>query len=206
MKKNESYLEHLKSRKPQDPGDAYFDALAAAIQDKIRQEETLLNHLKPIKKQEPDDAYFEELNARILTEIKQNKGRRTPIILLRPRFWLSAVAASILIFFSLKFFNDEEKPGFHHLSEGEILAYVENNIDDFDEELFAEHLNGDTTKNTTLPLDPITKKPKKVNSPEKVEIPKQSAAEILETITPEDIQNYLRNEGLEEEDLEEEIL
>jgi hypothetical protein len=77
-----------------------------------------------------------------------------------------------------------------------VLAYVEENIDDFDEELFIEVMNETLVESDTT---------KKVKSKTSATNSKSKETVSFETLTSEEILEYLNENELSIEELEETI-
>ena len=98
--------------------------------------ETNNNILKQIKvKSQPkvDQAYFDQLKDKMLKEVTQQPTAK--VFYLKPIFWLSTAAASVLIVFGIQFFNTEQEAQItlSSLSKEELYSYVEEHIDEYEE-------------------------------------------------------------------------
>lgn len=163
----------------------------------MNEEKDIFDFIEKRKADMPNKAYFDNLAQGI---IDSQKTKITPLYK-RPITWVSAVAAAILVFFIVNFNAPGELPGhdqsisFNDISRAELLAYVDENIEEFDIEMIAEF----------VPVDELNAKYEALESAmsEEVEVhPLETMT--LENITKEDILEYLNDEGLDFSDLEDE--
>lgn len=153
----------------------------------------------------PDTSYFKGLADKVLVEVAEDatesKTRIVPLYK-RPTVWLSGVAAAILVAFlllpSAPKTNNGTNVNFKSLSKKEVLAYVDENIEDFEEELLMEFIPTENievvstfTPTTEEAVDPIETL---------VETETQNLQESLESISNEEILEYLEGEGMDSED------
>lgn len=164
-------------------------------------------HIKISQPQGPGADYFEKLKAELMVEIGKEPKAPVRHLVRRPFLWVVSAAASIVLLFAIRSgLNEplEASISFSSLSDDEILAYVDRNIDDFDEEMITEvydamimersNTMGDTTKKRTVTVKEV---PASLN---------QSTNQVtFETLSEEDILNYLNSQELTEEELEESI-
>jgi hypothetical protein len=164
-------------------------------------------HIKTTGPVSPGADYFEKLKADLLVEIRKEPKAPIKTLVHHPFFWVISAAASIVLLFAIRaVLNEplEASISFSSLSNDEILTYVEQNIDDFDEEMIADVYNaviaskygaeGDTTKKRTLTVNEIP-----------ANVSQTSATVTFETLSEEDILNYLNSQELTEEELEESV-
>jgi len=111
---------------------------------------------------------------------------------MRPSFWLSAAAASVILFFGIRSFIQTPEIEIKDLSHGEILAYVEDNLDDIDAELLIEsaELDGFYSKES----------PSKSVSPNKKVV---SETNHPDSLSNEEILQYLNTQEIDLEEIEE---
>jgi hypothetical protein len=107
------------------------------------------------------------------------------------------------VFFQIDASNQPVKCDFNSISNSEMYAYIDENIDDFDENLIVNYLKidfTDTTKKvgTTIPIEVKSNQP-----PEKIN--NEVNSDPFENIDIKDILKYLENEGITEEELEESV-
>jgi len=157
----------------------------------------LSDQLQKPKRPELPSNYFDELTSNMMEHAKQHPKAKKITLYRKPLFWIGSVAASLLLILGINsIWNTTSELSFDNLNQEEVLAYVEENIDDFDEELFIEVMN------ETLVESDTTKKVKSnatsVNS-------KSKEAVSFETLTREEILEYLNENELSIEELEETI-
>lgn len=158
----------------------------------MEEQKDIFDFLKVNKIDSPDASYFNNLAQSIIDD----KSKKKVIPLYRkPATWISVAAAAILVFLVIQFNqtstdNSNVLLAMNELTADEIEQYVSDNIDDFDIELFEDcialeqlEIVGDTT---------IKEQPKKE--------PKLD----FESITKEEILEYLQLEEIDLEELEEE--
>ncbi len=149
----------------------------------------------------PDADYFKSLADKVISDVAEEPEEpQAKIIPLYRRsiVWISGVAAAILVAFLLLpettgtgnldplAFSDEP-------SREEVLAYVNDNIDDFDEELLVEFI---AMKN--LGSEPVleqTIEPEEEPLETIIETETQDLQESLKNISDEEILEYLELEG-----------
>lgn len=163
----------------------------------------ILKHIKAKPQEKVEDVYFEQFHAKMMEEIK--KQPRTKVFYLKPLFWLSTVAASFLIFFSIQFFKPGPANSFSNLSEDEILSYIEENGDDIEIENIPEVKENKVTK--VDKKDSIDKKKETIKKIDKnVDLASLdnfvSSEEILNELSAEDIYLYMNSEEFDLEDLD----
>lgn len=176
----------------------------------MNREHNILDHLKAKAKPELDPAYFEGLHASVMNQIGTNSGRNKRSLVLRPTFWISGVAAASILIFGIRYFMNQDTLNFKDLQHHEILAYIDENIDDFDEEMLAESLpvleqHENLPDDSTLFQQVVSADTTKAQVLPQEFIPTKSSKELMEGITREDILNYLNSEEIDLEDLEESL-
>lgn len=158
----------------------------------------------------PDSDYFDNLAASVISEVSNtdnaesdaSKGKVVPLYR-RPALWLSGAAAAILVAFLL--LPEQTAPtsegalSFEDLSKKEVLAYVDENIEDFDVELLAEFIPSNKLSTDNY-FDQTTQE-----VPEEVETTNPELEESLESVSPQEILEYLEMEGMDVDDLDEEL-
>lgn len=159
-------------------------------------EKDIFDRFKKAKRPELDSNYFASLSDRVLAQKEEKqpvKGKQ--ISLFRKGFYaLSAVAALAVLFFGIRSFYGtsiaDEALTIEKLSDQEILAYVEQHIDDVDLVLLLPDViekEGVEVAPDEIPLD---LKPVEQNS-------------TMNSVTKEEIMNYLQNQELDLDDIEE---
>jgi hypothetical protein len=122
----------------------------------------------------------------------------------RPAVWISGVAAAVLVaFLMLPESSDPLEPliGFNVSNEpsrAEVLAYVNENIDDFDEELLVEFIaikNLGSESEVTQDSEPEEEALETI-----IETETKDLQESLKNISDEEILEYLELEGELDED------
>lgn len=159
----------------------------------------ILKHIKAKPQEKVDDAYFEQFQARMMEQIKQEP--RSKVFYLKPLFWLSTVAASLLIFFSVQYFKPVPTNSFSNLSDDEILSYIEENADEIEIENIPEVIENDKTQvkeKVVIPSNTVSDKNVELASLDNF----VSSEEILNEISAEDIYQYMNNEEFDLEDLD----
>ncbi len=178
---------------------------------------------KTYSKPELKQNYFEDFAADFLMKIKSesdennsqiidkqtNKqtNKQTKIIFLKPVFWISSIAASIIVIFGINYFlNDNTK--LSEISESEILAYVEENSDDFTAEEIQSQIEESVKKKNFKEIDTtksqLNNKKEGLNekSIQENQIPQASFNELLDSFSEEDLYLYLNSDEVDLEDLE----
>ena len=152
----------------------------------------------------PDTLYFSNLSSAVLDKMNHQKQVKVVPLYKRSVGWISAVAAVIFVAFLL--LPEKTNPvvedfTFTTLSKNEVLAYVDDNIVDFDVELLTEFIPKKdlATKNNT-------KEELIVPSEETiVERKNPDLEKSLKSISTDDIQQYLEDEGIDLDNLEDEL-
>lgn len=164
---------------------------------KMENKDELSKHLRKNTRPVLENDYFIGLFSKVMGQIKQEPKTRIIPLYKKPLFWLSSAAASILLLFGMNYFlNGMNEITFESLSKAEVHAYVEKNIDDFDEELVIEVLS-----QTNVVAD-TTKKVKKTS-----QAPQNKTIESIsfESLSSEEILEYLNSQEMSIEELEETI-
>lgn len=163
----------------------------------MKEEKDIFNFIEKRKADLPDAAYFDNLTRSVI-ESQRTKGMP---LYKRPVFWISAAAAVVLTLIVVRF-DSQEVPQtnalaeLEHISNNDVLAYVEENIEDFDIDLIAEF----------IPDATIDKEIAEIESeliPEQIEDLVVDMEISFDGITRDDILDYLEEEELDINDLEE---
>ncbi|ASS48963.1 MAG: hypothetical protein A3D31_05490 [Candidatus Fluviicola riflensis] len=109
-------------------------------------EQHIIDELKKGTTPVPVDNYFAQLKQNIFDRLEPTVKI---IPLYRKSWFITAVAASIALVISLTFFfdgNETQQPSiadvdWNSVSRDEVLAYIDENIDDFETEALAQQLN-----------------------------------------------------------------
>jgi hypothetical protein len=157
----------------------------------------LSDQLQKSKRPELPSNYFDELTSNMMEHAKQHPKAKKISLFRKPLFWIGSIAASLLLILGINsIWNASNELSFNNLNQEEVLAYVEENIDDFDEELFIEamnetHIESDTTQKVKSNATSASS-----NSKEPIS---------FETLSSEEILEYLNENELSLEELEETI-
>lgn len=163
------------------------------------EQNNILSKLEKVSTQVPNDLFFETLKKQVVGKL-ENEPKVVPFY---RKKWLQA-AASILLLIgigSVYLFNTKEPVpntketvDFSSLSEDDILKYIENNQEDFDERELASAL---------IEL-PAIGNPVQVQSKQKISSKKEAELEKMwNDLEDEDILEYLQEES---DDLDEELI
>lgn len=168
----------------------------------------ILDFIQPKKRESIDNSYFENLASNVILTSKIQNPKIVKPLFRRSVFWLSSIAAVALILLITRFYNQngQIESDFSSISESDLIAYIDNNIEDFDQDLLADYL-------PIYPVDSVKKKGnitqpeiKKIKSiEEKKMIENENEIDLFENINTEDILKYLENEGISPEEIEESV-
>ena len=158
----------------------------------MEENKDIFDYLKVNKVEGPNSFYFESLANSVIEKSQAN----TKVIPLyrKPITWVSAAAASIAVILLVNLFNQPTENGnvllaLNDIPHNEIEAYVSENIDDFDTDLIAEFIDEENLNIT------------EVESVQEIQTEKIID---FEEITAKDILDYLDDEEIELEDLQDE--
>jgi hypothetical protein len=166
----------------------------------MNEEKDIFDFIEKRKVDMPDKAYFDKLAQGVID------SQKTKIIPLykRPITWIGAAAAAIVLVLLVTKFNisgQDPNPApslsnqFNDISKEELLAYVDENIDEFDIELISEF----------VPTDELNAKYEALENRMSEELEVHPLETItLENITKEEILEYLNDEDFDFSDLEDE--
>lgn len=164
----------------------------------------IIDELKRQQTELPDDAFFDRIKADVLKRVAEETS--TPVAKVVPiyrRMWLvGSVAAGLALLLALPFLFREEQPQtvqqakvtWEDVSRDELLAYIDDNIADFDEELLAQHLDSIPHWKTTTSVTYYAGRASKNVRVEKEE------KNLFENIEKEEILEYLEEEAIDLED------
>jgi hypothetical protein len=160
----------------------------------MEEQKDIFDYLKPQKIETPEQGYFDQLAKNV---IDSQMPKIVPLYK-KPIFWLSSAAAVIAIVVVFNFDNSPEESNnvllaLNDIPQQDVYAYIDENIDDFDEELLAEFIEVNTIE--AVDFTPEVKS----NPVETVSDP----ALNFDDIDTEDILEYLRNEEIDIYDLDE---
>lgn len=160
----------------------------------MKEEKNIFDYMKNKERESFDPSYFSNMAQSIIANNSIVHPKVIPFYK-KAKFWIvtaSSSAAAILIFlFSI---NNSTNINYadKSIAKKDLIAYIDHNIDQFDEDLIQNHISTQN-KNTVL------------SSQIEVKISEQkSAFEIIsiDEINKEDVLEYLENENLSIEDLE----
>lgn len=170
----------------------------------MKDEKDIFDFLEKRTPEIPDASYFENLAKKVSSEAAEKPKAKVIPLHRRPIVWIAGTAAAILIVF----FLGGEKEGiltpdtieFEDLSRAEILAYVDENIDDFEEEMLAEFISAKKLNPKEITDDFQNSEAKKSEPKKNTEL-----SNSLESVSTEDILEYLDEEEIDLMDLEDDI-
>ena len=169
----------------------------------MEEQKDIFDFIEKRKVKTPEKSYFENLSKQIIDSQKPQKTKIIPLYK-RPLTWISAAAAVVLVVITLNL--DGPKPdvvsetvevveGLMDIPREDILAYVDENIEDFDIELIAEFIPENQLNDDYFDLEHQLHDPKDEDLVESIS---------FDNITREDILEYLKDEDLDFSDLEDE--
>ena len=168
----------------------------------MEKEKNIVDFLKPRERESLDNAYFENLAASIVSAHPKVETKKIIPFYKKTTFWISSIAAVFIGLIALNTFTStsEKTYDFNSVSHSELMAYVEDNIDEFDQDLLVKY----------IPVESPTKmKAKELieqkTTIEKVQVNSKSKTVLFDDLQKEDILNYLDAEELGIDDLEPEI-
>ena len=168
----------------------------------MEKEKNIVDFLKPRERESLDNAYFDNLAASIVSSHPKVETKKITPIYKKTTFWISSIAAVFIGLIALNTFTSspEKTYNFNSVSHSELMAYVEDNIDEFDQDLLVKY----------IPVESPTKiKAKELieqkTATEKVQVNSKSKTVLFDDLQKEDILNYLDAEELSIDDLEPEI-
>lgn len=170
----------------------------------MKDEKDIFDFLEKKSPKTPDASYFESLAKQVASQSEELPKAKVVPLYSRPIVWIAGAAAAVL----LVFFLGGEKQGllksddieFDDLSKAEILAYVDANIDDFDEEMLVEFISTKELNPKEITEDFQTPKDLESDSKNTVEL-----SNSLETVSTEEILEYLDDEEIDLMELEDDI-
>jgi cell division protein FtsX len=166
----------------------------------MEKEKNIVDFLKPRERETLDNAYFDNLAASIVSAHPKVETKKIIPLYKKTTFWISSIAAVFIGLIALKTFTttSEKTYNFNSVSHSELMAYVEDNIDEFDQDLLVKY----------IPIESPTIMKAKELIEQKTTIKKvqvNSKTVLFDDLQKEDILNYLDSEELSIDDLEPEI-
>ena len=162
-------------------------------------EQHILDELKKAPATLPPDDYFQQLKTGILSQLPETK-----IVPLYKRWWaIGSAAASVILLLSLLLLKEETtpqqaSPDWSSVSKEEVLAYIEDNIDDFEPETLAQHLTDIPEWHETVSTGDTTAISFNINTPDK-----KASEDLFDDLEHKEILEYLQNEAI---DIDDELL
>lgn len=169
-----------------------------------QQERHIIDDLKKGKTPLPSDEYFAQLKSAMLA--RTAPAKKVIPLYRKPWFLTTAAAASILLVVSLFFRGNEttvtpvEKPDWSSVSQDEVLAYIHANIDDYEPEMIASHLDSIPDWSETIEATETTQTTTDVAAVLPAKTPASTYDHLLKTINKEDILEYLQEEAVDMDD------
>ena len=162
----------------------------------MKEEKDIFDFIQPSKVDTPDKSYFEALTKNVIQEAKP----KVVPLHKRPVVWMRVAAAAIIALLFVTNINPGDSMSsdpllaLNDISSEEILAYVDENIDEFEEDEIAE-----IVPEEAIEIRDIMELPE----PAVVEEPAVTEASIsLQEVNEEEIMDYLEEEGIELLDLD----
>lgn len=196
-------IDELKKQPGEVPGEDYFARLKAEVMEKA----STLSVLDPPPLPSDDAANGYPQSSSVIRRTLPSEGGSKIIPLYRKTWFQIAAAASVVLIVTLFALNGGEapktriaqtqQPDWNSVSQEEVLAYIDENIDDFETEVIAQHLDPIPQWNTETELAvngaPVTPKAGKEKT--------DKYDELFNELDQEDILEYLEDEGELDEDL-----
>jgi len=162
-------------------------------------EQHILDELKKVPATLPPDDYFQQLKIGILSQLPETK-----IVPLYKRWWaIGSAAASVILLLSMLLLKEETtpqqaSPDWSSVSKEEVLAYIEDNIDDFEPETLAQHLTDIPEWHETVPTGDTTAISFNTNTSDE-----KASEDLFDDLEHKEILEYLQNEAI---DIDDELL
>jgi len=165
-------------------------------------ENNILDFIRPRKREELNESYFENMASSIITSNKKVVVRKLTPFYKKSVFWISSSAAVFIGIVTIQSLRANFKSGldFNSVSTTELLAYIDDNINEFDQELLIKYLPTQQSINNITENQTINKTATQSTAIQATPI---NTSELLENINQEDVLYYLESEELTIEDLEE---
>lgn len=170
----------------------------------MKEEKDIFDFLEKRPIQTPEKDYFSQLAKKAMEHADQEQ----PVVKIiplykRPLLWAASSAAAVMLLFLWNTKTETPKTiaafGMKDLSKKEILAYVDANIEDFDEEMLMEfipenRMNFEASSSIEIEVESL---PKTTNN--------TNLTRSLESISNDEILEYLQDESIDLDDLEDEL-
>lgn len=165
----------------------------------MKENEDIFEHLKKRKIETPSKDYFDAL----ATSIIEQESKETKVIPIGRKvlYWSTATAAILVVGFFL--FNIPQQQNTNILAQledvstEELIAYVDENIDDFDTDHLGETLSDDEIEKLDNELSPEMSDISFIESTESIS---------FDNIDEQDILDYLELEDIDLDDLENDFI
>lgn len=170
----------------------------------MKTNKNIVDFMKPRERESISDDYLDSLASNVMHISKVHKPVKIVPLYKKPIFWISNVAAVILIFVLIKFNTQSNiiECDFDSVSKSELLAYINENIEDFDQELLMSYVP--LKSHNSFENEALTKKESVTEDSKNKEIIEDTKfdKDQFNKINKEDILDYLDQEELNYEDLE----
>jgi hypothetical protein len=167
-------------------------------------EQHIIDELKKGATPLPDDGYFAQLKSDVFAKIGPAPAKVVPLY---RKWWaLTSAAASVLLIVTFFLRGGETDPSVHarpdwnSVSREEVLAYIHENIDDFEAEAIASHLDSLPDWNAKLQVASADTLALANAEPS---VNKNKYDQLFDNIDKEDILQYLDEEAI---DIDDELL
>lgn len=141
LKELNSSLGELPKAMPYELPEGYFDGFVADITAKVSTQQELMNKHVPFT---VPDEYFDNLPGQILQSVQQPVAKKTRSIWLNLRWAAAAVLVLAIGLGSYRILNPATRSIEQQLSaipNAELLAYVHDNIDEFETDIIISNMN-----------------------------------------------------------------
>lgn len=159
----------------------------------MEKQNDIFDHLKPREIFTPDQAYFDQLATNVISTAK---SKVIPLYK-KPVFWMTAAAACITVVLLLNIGTTSKTSenvllAMNEIPQHEVLEYVKQNIKEFDTEMLSEIIPENNIEEIKFSTQIEEKKSEPLSEPQI----------NFDNIDQEDILNYLYEEDIDINDLE----
>lgn len=170
----------------------------------MKTDKSIIDFMKPRERESISDDYLDSLVSNVMHITKVHKPIKIVPFYKKTIFWISNIAAVILIFILIKFNTQPNtiECNFDAVSKSELLAYIDENIEDFDQEMLMSYVPLKNQEN--FESEVLTIKENVIDDSKNEQIIEEPRfdKEQFNKINKKDILDYLDQEGLNYEDLE----
>lgn len=154
----------------------------------MQEKKDIFDQIEAKSKPKLDDAYFQDMEAAILEKTINSVDTKEISIFRKSKFYIitGLAAAAILLLFLIPINIQEDTQSFAEINDDEIYNYIEENINDFEEETLLAFVDVEN-----LDVQPI-------QQPASAETEIKTDVETLETINSNDLLDNINIEDLEE--------